>query len=480
MKQTEWKIIYTKYEGITKKAIHLLSKEAGKFLIREPEVYQLYVLPCEKEGALISKNAFLVGCYNESTVIKQYVAPSEIPENGFLVKVISNPYDAEGRFVILTAYSEQELFYATVSFLDDYIPKYAPSHGANRMPDLIFDSPLTECSYTESPDNKTRSIFTWGHSINDYRLYIDNMARLKFNELILWNDYIPLNIGDVIDYAHSYGIKVVLGYSWGWREIGNKTAEITDSSIEEVKEIAVREYINNYSQIPCDGIYFQSFTERKEEYVGGKLISRLVVDMVNDIAEKLWEITPNLRLIFGLHATSVQKRLDEIARIHPRMEILWEDCGEFPYDYTSFVKCEDNYNATLEFTKKILELRGGKGVGLVFKGSMMLDWSKKVRQHGPYIMGENAVRIALHDRGIRANAWREYSADWMCNGDRVAQMLRFIKDNKISDVDMCLAGTFDGGNYLPVALCAQMYRNCDEDYRDVLRKVARRSCITVD
>ena len=185
MKQTEWKIIYTKYDGITKKAIHLLSKEAGKFLIREPEVYQLYVLPCEKEGAIVSKNAFFVGCYNESTVIKQYVAPSEIPENGFLVKVIPNPEDAEGRFVILTAYSEQELFYATVSFLDDYIPKYAPSHGANRMPDLIFDSPLAECSYAESPDNKTRSIFTWGHSINDYRSYIDNMARLKFNELIL-------------------------------------------------------------------------------------------------------------------------------------------------------------------------------------------------------------------------------------------------------------------------------------------------------
>ena len=53
MKQTDWKIIYTKYEGITKKAIHLLSKEAGKFLIRIPNVYQLFVLPCEKEGATV-------------------------------------------------------------------------------------------------------------------------------------------------------------------------------------------------------------------------------------------------------------------------------------------------------------------------------------------------------------------------------------------------------------------------------------------
>ena len=52
------------------------------------------------------------------------------------------------------------------------------------------------------------------------------MARQKFNELVLWNDYIPVNIEDIIDYAHSYGIKVVLGYSWGWKEIAKKAKEV--------------------------------------------------------------------------------------------------------------------------------------------------------------------------------------------------------------------------------------------------------------
>ena len=41
MKQTDWKIIYTSYEGISKSAIHLLSKEAGALLIREPNVYRM-------------------------------------------------------------------------------------------------------------------------------------------------------------------------------------------------------------------------------------------------------------------------------------------------------------------------------------------------------------------------------------------------------------------------------------------------------
>ena len=480
MKQTDWKIIYSNYDGITKRAINLLSKEAGKYLIRENGVYKIHVLPCEKEGCKVSKNAFFIGLYNESETIKKYVKEDEIKKDGFLVKVIKNPDDEEGRFVILTAHNEQELFYAVVSFFDDYIPEKAPFGGSNRMPDLVFDSPLAEYSYSEAADHRTRSIFTWGHSISDYRKYIDNMARLKFNELVLWNDFIPLNISEIIDYAHSYGIKVILGYSWGWKEIGSKTDNITDESIEKVKELAVNDYRENYAKVNCDGIYFQAFTERKENVVGGKTIAQVVTDMVNDVAEELWEITPDLRLIFGLHASSVRERLDEIARVNPKIEILWEDCGEFPYSYSSFVTSEEKFNETLEFTNKLLNLRDGVGVGLVFKGLMMLDWNIFIYQSGPYVMGENDSLISEHDKKIRANAWRMFSADWIKYGEYVTKLLKFINENKKDEVNMCLAGTFDGGIYLPFALCAQMYRTLDDNYSDTLRKVSRRACITVD
>ena len=480
MKQKDWKIIYTKYEGILKRAVNLLSRDAGALLIREPHVYRIYVLPCEKEGCAISKNAFFVGCYDDSKEIQKYVAKEEVPADGFFVKVMKNPEDEEGRFVILTAHSEAEVFSAVVSFIDDYIPEYVEGDGTNRMVDLIFDKPLKECAYSQSFDHKTRSIFTWGHSINSSRAYIDNMARLRFNELILWNDYIPINIDEIIDYAHSYGIKVVLGYSWGWKEIGNKVAEITDDKIEEVKRIALEEYKNNYARIKCDGIYFQSFTERKEEALGGKLISRMVVDMVNDIAAKIWEITPGIRIIFGLHATSVRTRLDEIARVDERMDILWEDCGSFPFNYSSYVKDEEKYTETLEFVKQILELRSGKGVGLAFKGVMMLDWTQFINQHGPYVMGENSPEIAAHDRLVRAKAWREFSGDWLRYGDRAQQMLKWIKEKKLDEIDMCIAGTFDGGIYLPFALAAEMFKDCEGEYGDILRRPSRRACITTD
>ena len=481
MKQTEWKIIYTNYQGPEKRAVNFLYKEAGRMLIREPNVYRVHVFPCEKEGCAVSKNAFFVSCYENSPAIQKLVEAKEIPENGFLVKVMPNPEDPEGRFVILTAHTPVNVFYAATSFIDDYIPQYGKVVGSNFMPDLTFDEPIKECCYTQVPDHKTRSIFTWGHSINDYRAYIDNMARLRFNELALWNDFVPLNIKEIIDYCHSYGILVNLGYSWGWlpHQCAGIT-DITDDALREMKDDIVRKFVEEYVPTGCDGIYFQSFTEQEREHIGGRLIAEAVTTLVNMTAKEIWEIKPDLKLQFGLHASSVSTHLDEIAKVDPRIEILWEDCGEFPYGYDPYIKDETAYENTLIFTKKLLELRGGAGVGLVFKGVMMLDWTKFIHQYGPYVMGENHKDIAAHDRYIRAQGWRSFSADWMRNGDRVAQMVQFINANKQGDVNMCAAGTFDGGIYLPFALCAQMYWHCDEDYKDILKTVSKRACITVD
>ena len=164
----------------------------------------------------------------------------------------------------------------------------------------------------------------------------------------------------------------------------------------------------------------------------------------------------------------------------PRIEILWEDCGQYPYSYFSYVETEEKFQETLAFTKKLLNLRGGVGVGLVFKGVMMLNWSKFVHQSGPYVLGENAAEIRIHDKGIRANAWRKFSADWTHSGTYALQMMQFIQENKLTDVNLCLAGTFDGGIYLPFALLAQMIRNSDDTYSELLKRVAQRACITVD
>jgi len=110
----------------------------------------------------------------------------------------------------------------------------------------------------------------------------------------------------------------------------------------------------------------------------------------------------------------------------------------------------------------------------------MLDWLMVFHQHGPHGMGGNHRAIATHDRQIRAKGWRMFSAQWVQSGVRAQEMLRYIAAHKQSDVNMCLAGTFDGGIYLPMALCAQMYWNCAEDYPETVKLVSSRSCIAND
>lgn len=478
MKQTDWKIIYSSKGKIAQNALRLLYKEAGKHLIREQGVYRIYVLPCEKEGAAFAKNTILLGLYEESREIQKFVSPEEVPEKGFAVRVAENPADPEeGRIVILTAHSEQELFYAAVHFLDDYIPANAPLHGSNPMPDLIYDSPMKPYFYSETPDHATRSIFTWGHPISDYRSYIDNMARMKFNELILWNDYVPVNIRDVMEYAHSYGIRVVLGYAWGWKPNCRGIQELTDKDLAEIKQGIIDAYRSIYLPLQPDGIYFQSFTEMKRNNIGERNIAETVVTLVNEASAELWKLNPDLRLIFGLHATSVREQLDEIAKVDPRIAILWEDCGEFPYHYRPFIKDREKFEGNFEFIQNLLELRGGVNMGLVFKGMMVMDWKKFVPQSGHYVMGENSTLISGHDTGIRRNSWRIFSASWMESCPEALRMMKFINEHQKGDIMMNVAVNADGGAFLPLALCGQMFRKAPENASSLLRSVAARDYV---
>ena len=209
------------------------------------------------------------------------------------------------------------------------------------------------------------------------------------------------------------------------------------------------------------------------------MIAEAVRVLVNDTARALWEKYPRLKLQFGLHAMSVKNHLDEIAKVDKRIEILWEDCGAFPYDYKPIIWSQEDYAATLEFTKKILTLRGNAPTGLLFKGAMTLDWTRFVRQGGEFILGDNALEITEHDRRMRQGAWKHFSAEWMQYGDYALRMFKFIQENALGEVTMCQAGAFDGGIYLPQAICAQMFRRTEEDYGEILKKVARRDKVSI-
>lgn len=486
-KETTWKIIFTKYEGLLIKAIELINSEIGKLLIREEGKYTLHVLPLEQERkeTSIAKNAFLIGCIQDSEQIRRYVSEEEIPSGGYVMKVIDNPENEEYSFVIFTAKEAKYIYYAVATFLDQYAISCAPDIGGLKFKRRLFDEKLKNRTISFAPKTKTRSVFSWGHVINDYRTYIANMARIGLNQLILWNDFKPINAQEIVEYAHEYGIEVIWGYAWGWRVGCHEIKSIDDAYLKELKKEVLSIYERDYANVG-DGIYFQSFTELNSDTIGGRVVAEVVTDFVNDVVGELLSKYPNLRIQFGLHANSVHERLEPISHIDKRVEIIWENGGVFPFN-AGTVRVEDEetyekqFQKTLDFTKKILKLRGENApTGITFKGFLKTDWSQFVYQSGPFILGKNSAEIQMHDQRLRKEAWRAFSADWLKQGEYARRFCEFIHKEAISDVNFSMAGLFDGGIYLPQAICSEIFMNSDRSYEEIVKAALDKDCVVLE
>ena len=480
MQKRNWKIVYSAYTGIQKRAIELIYKEMGALILRDKGRYTIHVLACEKEEqATIDKNAVVIGLYNENEIIRKHITADEIKEDGYVVKVMDNPENTDLKLVLITANTEAALFYGAVDFVDDYFALAAPKHGGLFLVDNVFEEQET-CYYVSiAPAIKTRSVFTWGTPINDYRNYIDNMARLKLNQLIIWNDFVPLNADEIVDYAHSYGIQVIWGFAWGW----SRQCVNTDlNNLDALAESVLKDYKDNYKNLKGDGIYFQSFTETWEGKtdIEGKSIAETVVGFVNNIAGKILEEKPNLSIQFGLHAMSVKDKLEFIEKTDKRVEIMWEDCGTFPYHYDPEIKDQKAYADTLEFTDKILNLRDKGKVSMLIKGFMTLDWvgDNFVHQAGPYILGDAKRSLIEHDKQILAPIWRRFQTGWIENGKYAYDVISRISTAR-SDVTLGMAGQFAGGLWFAQALCAQMLFEANITYEENLHKVLNRRSVDI-
>ncbi len=484
-KNRSWEIVYTDFSGMERKTVELLEKDVGSYILRRKGVYTLYVLPCYKEGEkAIEKNAFVVGTYEESALVRAFVKKEEIPKDGYCLKVVSRPENPAYSLVIVTAHEQKNLYYAALAFLQDYIFENAPLHGAGlRMPDLIFDSPLVEKTYASAPKVKTRGIFAWGHPINDYKKFIEDMARQKLNQLIIWNDFVPLNAKDIADYAHGFGIELIWGFAWGWLAEGcDHVQDLSPAVLKKIKENVLKVFEENYKDLGLDGIYFQSFTETTREYVGDVLVAKAVTEFVNDVAGELLDRYPNLKIQFGLHGLSVVNRLDEIAKVDKRIEIVWEDCGEFPFAYIPKVTDEAAFEKTLAVTEKIVGLRGDAPFGIVFKGFMTLDWTVSMEealrfgplQKGPYVLGESHTELSECDKAVRKSIWTYFYGEWTQYGKYAQRLAQLVQKLTSGNVNFCMAGLFDGGIWAPEALCSELFWNPDVNFADAVCKTYAR------
>lgn len=478
MNKRSWEIFYSDYSGCEKKALELINKEMGELILRDSGVYTFHTLTFKKaDNAEISENAVVVGVYDKNEIIQKYIKKEEIPEDGYVVKVCDNPENPSFKLALITALKPREVFYGAVDFVDDYFSAAAPMRSNMLFYNELFENKLPDYYNATAPAIKTRNIFTWGHPIDDYESYIDNAARLKINQLIVWNDYAPINAEDFVSYAHEYGISVIWGFAWGWSRNCNN---IDFDRLDELTEEVLKKYEDEYAKANADGIYFQSFTELKNEYIGDRLIAEVVTDFVNKTAGRLFEKHPNLLLQFGLHATSVKERLQFIKNVDSRIDIIWEDCGEFPYAYDPTLMNLKEYENTKKFTDEILNLRTESNDGVLYKGHLTLDWFEDyfAHQKGPYIIGKSSKRTIENDTRIIKTLWKKYQNAWLANGKYAYDMTKLIEETGNGKNSVGIVGQLTNGIWFPAALLSQIMWECDKkSYEEILEKVLKRRSV---
>ena len=445
----QWIIMYEKYSNAVKRAYSTVAE----FLDYAPKCVEL----TEETKDLYKEN---------NVVFLGKTDKCPYPQGGYRIKTFKT--ENEGHVIVLTGDGDINLLYASVDFRNKFLPKalYTDSHGPYYLYEP-FKDPVPEYDFETVPAIKNRALWTWGYVIYDYKKYIDNMVSLKLNMLVMWNDYPPINAKEIIKYAHENGVKVIWGFSWGW-DTADRQKNVVDNNIDNLSENIIKKYVNEYADLGGDGIYFQSFTESKEEKIGDLLIADAVTKLVNETSEKLLALYPDLDIQFGLHATSVKEKLEYIKRVNPKISIIWEDCGAFPYAYVA--KDIDNFDKTAEFTEDIMNLRDS-GFGVVLKGLTCLNWLTFKHQPGPFILGEYNQSYKDNRLITKRKIWKYVQAYWIRNAKYAYDIIAKYDENSVVQA-LVEDGMFVEKLWYPVALYAEMLWNNKGDFNQIMSDVA--------
>lgn len=454
-------ILYGNTEsGQQKKALEILTE----CLLDQTMEYPV-CLPADTDADLTDCRLFCIGTRENNARLRARTdAPLTEPQQYRIT--------AENDAVYIEGADEQGVLWGCVDFENKYVLRFTYTHESGRYYRHIFEGALPEYTITSAPSVQNRGIWTWGHVIYDWRGFLDSLVRLKMNTLTIWNDYPPVNARQIVELAHQWGIRVIWGYAWFW----DTRCDLIDiekayASGDEI----LAQYERDYRDLGGDGIYFQSFTELDRETIGGVLIAEAVTEFVNRTAAKFYEKYPDMELQFGLHANSVSQKLEYIRRVDPRIRIVWENCGAFPFAYIP--REVGNFDATCDFVKKITHLRPGERFGAVTKGFTKLNWSEFEHPTGPMNIGVSSPRMQQNRMERKRPIWRYIQAHWLSHADYAYGMIRLLAEETggAGDISALVEdGMLETRIPYAVALYAEMLWDCGADLRSLMSDVALR------
>ncbi len=426
---TRWQIVFDSFEGLPAQAVIALQKGLQRLL-----PYVLETVPCgafERERHLC-----LVGCAGTHPMLRELIGKGLLPEpqkeQGFSIASCPSPWNDRCKVVAIAGYDEAGLLHGAHYFNAQVLPSYVGGLRLEDCPASLERIPTLKLE--EAPLVANRGIWTWGYSIYDYRSFIDNMARLRMNMLTIWNDVPPLNSAELISYAHSRGIRVIFGFAWGW----GLTLDLANTEVRRnIRDDVVKTYRRDYAHLPLDGIYFQTLTEHSNMELGGRSTASLACELVNETAAALFEISPSLYIQFGLHASSIGERYQDLLPLHPKVSIVWENAGSVPYlpslDQSPDGSLRDNSTMpgvltpeeTIAYSRKIMAFRGpDKEFALVPKGWTGISWGHEFENHGPFILGERSRYCQELQSKRREARWDFVNQSWFRHYPLAARFYR--------------------------------------------------------
>ena len=461
-------IIYGQLENdIQKRAVEELSSVLLDYTFEYP-----ICLRYDENENMTDYKCIYIGTKQSHAYIRNTSKKTLSKEEEYVIKVENNTVMIEG-------FDDAGVLYGAIDFYNQYIVKYEHPENENKdyWVNFLERDALPDFEYASAPSVKERGLWTWGHVMYDYRGYFDHMMKLKMNSVIIWNDFLPVNADDIVRYAHSCNIKVIWGFSWLWD---------TDCNRFDLKNLApfsqkiLETYEREYEKIGGDGIYFQTFTELRKDNIGGVLIAEAAAKFVNTTAALFYEKYPDIEIRFGLHATSVKNRLEWIKAIDPRIRIVWENCGAFPFSYIP--SDLESFDATKEFVGEIAGLRGKDDrFGVVTKGLVKLDWSQFEHLQGSQCIGLSSESMKRNRIERKRRIWRYIQAGWLKNADKAYEMVQEMI--RVKGEDFCVFalvedGMFEENMMYPVALYSEMLWNCHRDVKTLMKEVALRSYVS--
>ena len=479
---TRWAVRYGANEGPQKVALHELQ---GMFQECVPYVVDVREA-AGRPAAEHEEHLALIGTLDNHPMLGDLAARGAISvpaqANGYTTACLDSPWSEGRKLLVVAGHDAIGVLHGTVALNAQTLVHHASARTLQRA-ERRLDA-LASFSCVETPRLANRGIWTWGYVIYDYRRFLDNMARLRMNMLVVWNDEPPLNSEEVIAYAHERGIQVVFGFHWGWGIADLDPS--SDAQREQIKREVVTNYREQYRHLGLDGIYFQTFTEQTETEVAGRSIASWACLWVNDIARALLEDEPDLKIYFGLHAQSIVDNYPDFKALDPHVVIMWEDAGSIPYGYDPVpdfcwglpddpdavrVNRPRTPEGTLAYSKKLATFRGRGEFAMVPKGWSCLSWPNEFEHHGSFVLGERTrdyIRARLWEK---QRHWDEINRRWLRH---YPHALRFYRDMLTCENETMTAcglvedGLFEEKIQPSVALFGEMLWNPQRDDAEVL------------